>query len=281
MDFKNLNNFTPIEDRVRDYKGEDRIVSSHELAERLGDKPSVVVPTGLSMLDNIIGGAEEGELIVVTGPSGEGKTTLLMTITQNINEPSAWFTLEVTPKQFIRKMKSRGELPLFYLPNENTKSSMDWVEERIVESVVKFQTKVVFIDHVHSILSSARYTNNVSLEIGEMVQRVKDIAIKYNLIIYLIAHCKDNGTNPNAEIRKEDIRDSGMIVRIADTVLGVWRVNNDDALDSKRRPLDLRPEDVKAKVRVLKNRRTGNLGSLFVYHKDHYLSDIDPTYPYE
>jgi len=281
MDFKNLQNFIPLEDKVRDYQGEDRIVSSHELAERLGDTPSVCVPTGLGMLDNIIGGAEEGELIVVTGPSGEGKTTLLMSITQNIKEPSAWFTLEVTPKQFIRKMKSRGDLPLFYLPNENTKSSMDWVEERIVESVVKFKTKVIFIDHVHSILSSARYTNNVSLEIGEMVQRVKDIAIKYNLIIYLIAHCKDNSTNPQAEIRKEDIRDSGMIVRIADTVLGVWRIKNDDSVDSKRRPLDLDPTDTKAKLRVLKNRRTGNLGAVTLWHKDHYLSDIDPVYQYE
>lgn len=276
----NLENYISAEEKLRDYAGEDRIVSSHELAERLGDTPSVTVPTGIELLDNIMGGAEEGELIVVTGPSGEGKTTLLMSITQNITVPSAWFTLEVTPRQFIRKMKAQGELPLFYLPNENTKSSIEWVEQRVIESVLKYNTKVIFIDHVHSILSSARYSNNVSLEIGEMVQRVKDMAIKHNLIIYLIAHCRDNNVNPNAEIRKEDIRDSGMIVRIADTVLGVWRVNNDSTLDQKTRPRELNPGDCKAKVRVLKNRRTGDLGTTFLYHKDHYLSDTDPIYPY-
>jgi hypothetical protein len=155
------------------------------------------------------------------------------------------------------------------------------LEERIIESVVKFNTRIIFIDHIHMILSLAKMQGNVSLEIGDVVQRLKQLAVKYNLIMFLIAHCTDNKVAPTAEIRKEDIRDSGMIVRIADTVLGVWRVKNDDELTSKRRPTDLEETDNKAKVRVLKNRRTGGVGALFLWHDNHYLTEHDTRYRYD
>jgi replicative DNA helicase len=270
-----------LEEQLLDYTGEDRMVSSYELAERLGDAPPKTAKLGIGTLDRILEGVEPGELIVVTGPSGEGKTTLLMTITQNLTEPSAWFTLEVTPQQFIRKMKARGKLPLFYIPNENTESHIKWLEERIIESIVKFNTRIIFIDHVHMIISLAKMQGNVSLEIGDVVQQLKKLAVKYNLIMFLVAHCTDNKTQPTAEIRKEDIRDSGMIVRISDTVLGVWRVKNDDEITSKRRPADLEETDNKAKVRVLKNRRTGGVGALFMWHHNHYLTEHDTRYPYD
>jgi len=208
-------------------------------------------------------------------------TTMLMSITQNLTEKSAWFTLEVTPQQFIRKMKARGVLPEFYVPNENTESHIKWLEERIIESVVKYNTRIIFIDHIHMIMSLAKYQQNISLEIGDLVQRIKQLAIKYGLVIFLIAHCLDNKTAPTAEIRKEDIRDSGMIIRIADTILGVWRIRNDDDVDVKRRPNDLDENDNKAKVRVLKNRKTGKLGAIALYHYDHYLTEHDPRYPYD
>jgi len=270
-----------IEEKLLEYRGEDRMVSSHELAERLGDAPPKVIKLGVPSLDRILEGVEYGELVVVTGPSGEGKTTLLMTLTQNIKEPTAWFTLEVTPQQFIRKMKARGPLPLFYIPNENTESNIKWLEERMIESIVKYNTRIFFIDHIHMIMSLAQYHQNISLEIGDLVQRIKQLAIKYNLIVFLIAHCLDNKMQPTAEIRKEDIRDSGMIIRIADTIIGVWRVNNDAEMDVNRRPAEFKEDDIKAKVRILKNRRSGKSGSFFVWHHNHYLSETNPQYPYD
>jgi len=274
-----------IEKRLSEYAGEDRIVSSHELAEELKKTQDSVfiVPTGVSTYDRLHeGGVEAGELIIVTGPTGEGKTSFLMSITKNMSEKnvnSIWFTLEVTPRQFLKKiMSSSKSLPLFYVPKENTDNQISWIEERIIESKLKFNTKVVFIDHIHQIFSIARMSSqfNLSFELGDLVAKIKKIAIDNNLSIFLIAHSKDDPMGSSREPRKEDIRDSGLISRLADSIIGVWRVPNDEEIDSVRRKA-INETDIKTKVRVFKNRRTGKLGSWFMFHENHYLSENDPS----
>lgn len=270
-----------LEDRLYTYDGPDRIVSSHELAERLKDSPALAQPTGVPSLDRILNGVEAGELIIVGGPTGEGKTTLLMSITKNMAYAdilSAWFTLEVTPDSFMRKLKKAcGEkMPHFYLPNENVDNQLEWIEQRIIEAKVKHNIKVVFIDHIHQIFSLHRVqSSSVSLEIGDMVGKIKQMALDHGLTIFLIAHTRDNSTNPKAEPRKEEIRDSGLISRLADSIILVWRVRNADELTGTMRPSSIAEEDIKAKVRVVKNRREGKLGTFFMNHEQGLLNEVD------
>jgi hypothetical protein len=70
-----------------------------------------------------------------------------------------------------------------------------------------------------------------------------------------------------------DIRDIGMISRLADIVMGIWRVPNGTAKDCNRMK-DCDEGDNWAKVRIWKNRRTGLLGSWFMEHNTHYLSEV-------
>lgn len=271
---------TQLEKELAKYEGEDRIVPSEELATKLDKIPSRSFKMGVPSMDRILEGVEPGELIVVTGPSGQGKTTFLMSLTKNMEEKSAWFTLEVTPKQFLKKIIARDDkLPSFYLPAKNVENNIDWLLTRIIEAKVKFDTNIVFIDHLHQIFSIERVKNNTSLEIGDVVAQIKKIAIDYGLTIFLIAHNKDR--MDMKEPQMADIRDSGMICRLADTVMGIWRVpnlKNGETMEEKAKVSRVREcgeTDNWAKVRIWKNRREGKLGFWFMRHDKHYLSEID------
>ncbi|MDE2104798.1 MAG: AAA family ATPase [Patescibacteria group bacterium] len=279
----------------------DQIITSHELAEELKKTEESVFKsmTGMPTLDRLLGGVEAGELVIVTGPSGEGKTTMLMSITQNMaNEgvDSVWFTLEVTPRQFIQKMTRTEKLPLFYIPRNGIDTAdpefvkaweknykkryemIDWIEVKILEAQAKAAAegrnlRCVFIDHIHQIFSIERVERNISLELGDMVAKIKKIAVENNIVVFLVAHNKDPQEGATLrEPRKEDIRDSGLIVRLADTVIGVWRIPNDDDGTAARRKV-IAEDDNKAKIRVFKNRREGKLGSFVMYHIDHFLTE--------
>lgn len=275
-----------LEEQLVNYQGEDRIVTSHELAAQLDVENPVQQQTGVPSIDRILGGVEPGEMVIVSGPTGEGKTTLLMSITANMAEkevPSVWFTLEVTPKSFIQKIKKacQDKLPLFYMPNRNTDNQLEWLEQRIIEAKTKHDVKVVYIDHIHQIFSLHRVkSSSVSLEIGDMVGKIKQIAIDHHLVIFLIAHTRDNAERPDAEPRKEEIRDSGLISRLADSIILVWRIKNDDDLETKRRPKNLDENDTRSKVRIVKNRREGKLGTFLMNHEHGMLKEIDDTFDF-
>lgn len=284
MDHKKLTSkeLAEREQELYTYEGQDRVISSHELVKELDETKDSVLSfkTGIPSMDRILEDIEAGELVVVTGPSGEGKTTLMMTITNNMANAginSVWFTLEVTPRQFIKKMSASQEnLPLFYMPRQNVDNQIAWLEERIIEAIVKYDTKVVFIDHLHQIFDLIKISGNTSLEIGALANKIKDIAVKNDIAIFLVVHNKNNTQSPLAEIRKEDLRDSGLIERAADTIIGIWRVRTGKT-NPKRRPAELEENDNWAKVKVLKNRGEGTMGSWLMSHINHYLDEIiDP-----
>ncbi len=202
------------------------------------------------------------------------------------------------PITMQKLLKASGEenptVPLFYLPHAGIEDAendyvrewetkhrrryemVDWIEDRIIEAKVKVEKdghllKAVFIDHIHQIFPMAKM-QNVSLEIGDLVARIKNIAVTHNLAIFLIAHTKDDPQGTAREPRKEDIRDSGLITRLSDSIIGVWRIKNSND-GTKARREEIEETDNKTKVRLFKNRRNGTQGFFTMYHKNHYLTE--------
>lgn len=258
------------------YNGEDKVISSHE-AEQLfkEDKKASAINTNLKELDELIGGFREGQLIVLSAPTGNGKTVFAQTLTLNFLEQgvkSLWFSYEVGFNEFVEKYSELKELPLFYLPRVLRQNSMEWLEMKIIEGLAKYNTKVVFIDHLHYLLEMEKMaqTKNLSLLIGMMMRDLKKIALKYKVIIFLISHMRkanyDNGKLPEVD----DLRDSSFVGQESDCVIFLKRKKEGDEYTNL------------TTLKVAKNRRTGNLGMVKLeLVKNRFYVYSPEGYPFE
>jgi len=237
------------------YDGEDRIVFSNELKLRLEADKSKTAFNAKSRffpeMSSSIGGFEGGEVIVVSAYTGHGKTTFCQSLTRDFCEQGhipLWFSYEVQPMQFLNKFGK--SLPIFTMPAKVVDKSTFWLEERCHEAIVKYNASIVFIDHLHFLVDMIH--RNASLEIGAIVRSVKLLALKYNLIIFLIAHT----TKPSGDAKELElgaVRDSSFIEQEADTVLYLWRSKKEQDIGTLKIAKDRKNGTFDKKITIIKS----------------------------
>ena len=227
---------------LESYEGPDRIVTSFELKATLEKKKDsfINVRSMITSLDAATNGFQAGELIGISGPTKNGKTLLAQSLTINFAKQqsfSLWFSFEVPARQFLSQFR---ELPLIYLPTKLKSHAMTWIEERIQESFLKYHTRIIFIDHLHYLVDLARL-KNPSIEIGQVIRRLKTLAVNEGFIIFLLCHTTKGKSD--ADLSYENIRDSSFVSQESDSVFMI-----------KRTPAD---GGNTARLRVEFHRRTG------------------------
>lgn len=227
-----------------EYYGEDRVISSHEMELKLKEKPESIinVKSLIPSLDNAVEGFREGELIVISGPTKGGKTLMGQSLTAAFVKQQyypLWFSFEVPVRQFLNQFK---ELPLIYLPQKLKPHALLWFEDRVYESFEKYHTRIIFCDHLHYLIDLAR-VRNPSIEIGQIIRKLKSLAVAGEFIIFLLCHTTKGASEENLSF--ESIRDSSFISQESDSVFMIKRT----------------PEhgETTARLRIEFHRRTGVL----------------------
>lgn len=248
-------------------------------------------PLGFPVLDGITGGVSSGELIIVTAPTGVGKTTLTQSISWMLakkNNPSLWYTLELNIFQFIQpflkhdpevewddsgKLLKVSNLPIYFPKN------VENLDFKKLKRAIRYANKHmgvehVFIDHLHYLLDhkSIEKTKSISLHIGERLRSLRKIALETGVSIFLVAHLSktEDGKRPTLS----DMRDSSFIAQEADLVLVLWR-------ERLKHPQMTTVDGVEFELThspivhcaVEKSRRTGRRGMTYFSWKDGLYSE--------
>ena len=246
---------------LAEYDGPDKVISSHEMSLQFQEKPDSVinVKSFIPSLDTAMDGFRDGELITISGPTKQGKTLLGQSLTVAFVKQQyypLWFSFEVPARQFLNQFH---KLPLIYMPQKLKPHALDWFEERVHESFEKYHTRIIFIDHLHFLVDLARI-RNPSLEIGQIIRRLKSLAVSGEFVIFLLCHTKMGSSEENLSF--ESIRDSSFISQESDSVLMI-----------KRTPQD---GENTARLRVEFHRRTGVLERIVKLIKvNGYLGEIE------
>lgn len=211
-----------LQEILRVYSGEDSIISFSEIAERLkAQGEETFYKTGFSGFDGIIRGFYPQQLVVVSALTKSGKTSWCMDLTTRLAELNpVWFPFEESAEELIRKFLERGEEPpKAFAPAFMKGGGTQWIEERVVESIAKFGTRMVVIDQLDFVVPMNE--DNHALRVGQAVRELKQIAKRWNVLIFLICHLVK--TRMDTQPTLEDLKGSSSIAQEADTVILLWR----------------------------------------------------------
>ena len=227
-----------IEEEEQISKAKDRIMLMSEASKEKEKFLNIKrYKTGINPLDNVIkfkegekGGLSGGDVVVIPGATGNGKTLMAATLSYNLMKleglPSLWFTYEVNIYNLWQIIKGMGakDDDLYSVPFEHTTGKLEWIEQKIKEAKEKYYIKVCVIDHLGFLTPFQNMNQNISQNysayLTQIVRGLKSLAIKEDIIIILPVHTvKSVGENPTIK----DIGHSGGIAQESDLVLFVSR----------------------------------------------------------
>ena len=237
----------------------DQTIEMATLAMK-NDKGIVGVPTGLTDLDEKLGGLHKSDLVILAGRPSMGKTALATNIAyhaaQNIlskQEKSsvAFFSLEMSSEQLSTRILSeqariksddirRGKvteeeinryietsrniynLPLFI--DETPAITIATLSNRARRIKRLFGVSLVVVDYIQLMRSASNRTDNRVQEISEITQGLKALAKELNVPILALSQLsRAVEQRDDKQPQLADLRESGSIEQDADVVMFVYR----------------------------------------------------------
>lgn len=243
QDIYNEQGLLRLQETMQAYDGEYRLIWSDELLKEIQERPaSKTHNTGIKSFDELTGGFREQQIITIGAHSKHGKTAFgLFLLEQMAGLNPLMIPLEQSNEELIEQRADNGwSIPKFLSPKSlAARVTVDWIEERVVEGIAKFNTKLVLVDHLGYIDDMGKNgelnRENHAYRIERLMQGLKNIAKKWNVIIILLVHITktDEGKTPQLE----NLKGSQSILGESDKVIMLWRENT-----------------LKKKIRVYKNR---------------------------
>lgn len=263
MDIKKI----PTIDQLQDLDSDSEMVLMSDLAKEETSSKNDYFSIGFEIFNEVMkGGISGGDLVIISGRTGQGKTTFAQTINYHLSQeqiPTAWFSYELPVRELWEKFQAMGikaEDFLAYVPKPNKSGKLGWIKKKIMETCLKHNTQVIFIDHLGFLTpeineSNARdFDQNYSSYLGQLTRQLKTLAMDNNIVIVLLAHTRK--TKDSLDV--EDIAHSVGIPQEADFVFMVERLK---VKTTKKWQVDSEPEgDVYtpfSRISLQKNRRTG------------------------
>lgn len=222
--------------------------------ERKEGKQPVRVPTGIPDVDALIGGLGDGELGVVIGPSGGGKTSFLIHLScfaMIYGRNVVYITLEMSPRQLLDKVDSFiADVPLSKLPKDyetvrkRVKKFVNLVKAGLdVKQFPSGLTRVEDIDAYLKFLNSTGFKPGMLMvDYGELLAvrsdesmyegqgenftKLRGIAVKWQIPVWVASQSNRPAWSKRI-IKPDDIAESFKKVHVADAVIGICRTEQE------------------------------------------------------
>jgi replicative DNA helicase len=256
------------------YDGRDKIVTSEEIYEEIKDKPTIVpMKTNHDKLDEIIKGFYPKQCIYIGANAGSGKTSFVLDLIEKMKDQNPLFiSLEQSVEELVSTMHERKlDIPHFVAPRHKKLETIHWISDKITESVIKHDTRIVFIDHFGYLKNDGSFFSETK-QITATLMELEAIADELDVAIVTIVHIRK--LSPIDIPTKEHLQGSAGFDQQADTIIMLWREAYMDKKETKW--------SNKVLVSVQKNRKHGQNGSFRMKYEGYkFIQDDNITFSYE
>jgi replicative DNA helicase len=230
----------------------------HDTLADLEERPTkgfFGVPTGYLDLDDITRGLNAGNLVIIAGRPGMGKTSLALNIAEHVaireQKGVGLFSLEMSQEELaLRILSSEADVAFGPLRSGHL-SQKQW--GRVIDSVKTISTSPLFIDdsasptlleiaskarrlkaehkldllildYLQLMQAGGRYENR-NLEIAAITRGLKQLAKELNIPVIALSQLSRQPERRSGDHRPQlaDLRESGSIEQDADLVMFIYR----------------------------------------------------------
>jgi len=284
------------------YQMKDVVKNTFKMIETMYDKKAVItgVPSGFKDLDELTSGFQPGDLIIIGGRPGMGKTAFSLNIAQHVGiemgEPVAFFSLEMSKEQVAMRLLSSLAMVNSVALRKGFITKKDW--EKLTDAAVRLSEAPIYIDDSSqiSVLEIRAKARRLKMEKGRLSliiidylqlmrgrtsydireQEIADIsrslkAMAKELKVPVIALSQLNRSVEKTSDRKPtlaNLRESGAIEQDADVIIFLYR----DEVYNKKNPAN----KGKAEVIVAKQ-RNGPTDTVYLTFLSDYTRFLDYT----
>ena len=213
------------------------------------------VPSGFTDLDEMTRGMNKGNLIIVAGRPGMGKTSFAMNVAQHAairaDHPVGVFSLEMSKQELaLRVLSSESRVPFGTLRTGHM-SQRQWemvlsTERRVQKaplfiddsanpSLLEVSSKarrlkaerglsMIIVDYLQLMQAGGRYENR-NLEIAAITRGLKQLAKELEIPVIALSQLSRQPERRGSDHRPQlsDLRESGAIEQDADLVMFIYR----------------------------------------------------------
>lgn len=220
------------------------------------------IKTNILEIDRLIGGLVMGQVILLTGKRGNGKSTFMSQLVCEAieqGEPVFVYSGELADYHFKRwldyqlagqnhitqRLNEFGDYE-YTINDETIQKISDWYRGRAyiydndyipdgedemesltgtIEKVIRqYGVRLICIDNLMTAMEAINEQNQLYLAQSQFVGRLKKIAKKYDVAIVLVAHPRKSKEN----FDNDDVSGSADITNRVDVVMSYQRVENED-----------------------------------------------------
>ena len=211
---------------------------------------------GFSKLDDMLGGLEGGDMIVIGARPAVGKSAFVTQITSNLSDQGkriGFYNLEMQEKQvyerFVVSQSGIGltrlrrakkfigdEKERFDKANEVLEKKDNIVITTGSKSVSEIRAEsrhmgydIIIIDYLQLLKSDKEYRGNRYAEVGAISKAIKSLAMELNIPIIALSQLnRVSESRDTKEPTMAELREAGDIEQDASVIILMWNMSNDD-----------------------------------------------------